>query len=203
MITLTFVMVTCVISYLAFTRQDLVIKLAHHPYSEVNNGQYYRLLTAGFVHGSWGHLFVNMFVLYQFGDIAERLFGQIFGLSIGQFMFVAFYLSAIMIANLGTFLKHKANPGFRSVGASGVTSALVFIYVLFAPWEMFIFPPVPAILFAVLYLLYSTWASKNSHDNVDHMAHLFGGIYGILFVFVTYPEVIRLFTRRFIDGWPL
>ena len=203
MITIAFVVITCVISYMAFTREELIVKLAHHPYSESSRGQYYRMLTAGFVHGSWGHLFINMYVLYQFGAITEGVFGQIFGTVFGQLMFMIFYISAIVIANLGTYFKHKTNPGFRSVGASGVTSALVLIYVLFAPWEMFIFPPIPAILFAVLYLGYSTWASNNSRDNVDHMAHLFGGVYGVLFLFITYPDVISLFTRRFMAGWPL
>ena len=160
MITIGLVIITCLISYSALQNPELLNRLSHHPYSETKHGEYTRLVTAGFVHGSWGHLFINMFVLYQFGQMIEDLFTSIFGTMFGRMVFMIFYLSAIVVANLGTFFKYKDFAGFSSVGASGVTSALVFIYAIFAPWEMFIFPPVPAVIFAVLYVVYSSWASK-------------------------------------------
>ena len=203
MITTGLVIITCVISYLAWTRDGLLRKLSHYPFLETREGQYYRLLTSGFVHGSWGHLFVNMFVLYQFGQFVELIFGRIFGPTKAMALYLLFYISAIVVANMGTFLKNRNNQGFSSVGASGVTTALVFIYVLFAPWEMFIFPPVPAIVFAILYVVYSTWASKNSRDNIDHLAHLWGGVYGVVFLAAVYPRVIDIFANQVKSGWPL
>ena len=184
MITIGLLIVTVLISYQALQAPGLMNRLCHHPYSEAQSGQYERLLTAGFVHGSWGHLFINMFVLYQFGGMIEDLFTSIFGTLLGNILFILFYLSAIVFANVGTFIRYKDYSGFSSVGASGVTSALLFIYALFAPWEMFIFPPVPAIVFAILYVIYSSWASKNTNDRIDHMAHLWGGLYGVILLFI-------------------
>ena len=190
------------ISYQALQSPELMNRLCHHPYSETHRGQYERLVTAGFVHGSWGHLFINMFVLYQFGGMIEELFVSIFGSLLGNVLFLVFYFSAIVIANLGTLFRYKDYSGFSSVGASGVTSALLFIYAMFAPWEWFIFPPVPAIVFAILYVVYSSWASKNTNDRIDHMAHLWGGVYGIVFLLVTYPRSFNIFLERFLSGMP-
>ena len=199
--TLPLVVITCVISYLCFQNEALFNKLAHHPFSERHKGQYYRLLSSGFVHGSLGHLAINMFVLYQFGAIVEIYFNQMFGTNMSPIIFVGFYISAIIVANIGTYLKHGNHQGFRSVGASGVTSALVFIYSFLDPWQMFLFPPIPAILFAVLYVGYSTWASKKDRDNIDHLAHLYGGLYGLLFIVIAYPESLDIFFNRLMSGW--
>ena len=196
MITYIFIGVTVLISFLTLKREDILNKLIHTPYLESHQGQYYRLLSSGFLHGSNNHLFINMFVLYQFGGFVESYFNASFGTVKGGVLFVIFYLSAIIVANFGTFIKHKDNPRFRSLGASGVTSALVLIYCLFDPWQMFIFPPVPAILFAVLYLGYSQWAIKNSSDNTDHQGHLWGSVYGILFIIIADPKMIGIFLDR-------
>lgn len=201
MITIGIVIVTCVISYAALNNQELFGKLAHYPYAESKYGQYYRFISGGFVHGSFPHLAINMYVLYQFGQMIENLFGSLFG-SLGNLVYLFFYLSAIAVASVGTYMKHKDHQGFRSVGASGVTSALVFIYALFDPWAWFIFPPVPAIAFAILYVVYSTWASNNRNDNIDHLAHLYGGLYGVFFLFVTYPDSLRIFLDKFTAGLP-
>lgn len=188
--------VTIAISLLALQRPEITDRLLHAPYIESHKNQYYRLLTSGFLHGSMNHLFINMFVLYQFGTFVEQYFTIRFGQSYGIFLFVLFYLSAIVVANMGTFFKHQSNPSFRSLGASGVTSALVLIYCLFDPWQMFIFPPVPAILFAVLYLGYSQWAIKNSSDNIDHQGHLWGSLYGIIFIIIVDPEMLSIFINK-------
>lgn len=155
------------------------------------------------MHGSWEHLLINMWVLYQFGNTVENLFMDIHGLVLGRTLFIVFYLSAIVVSDLGTLVLHKDNPGFRSVGASGVTSAMVFIYAMLAPWAMFLFPPVPAIIFAVLYVVWSQWASKNRNDNIDHLAHLYGGLYGILFMIATYPPIMDYFWHELTVGFPL
>ena len=198
--TLVLVIVTSLISWIALQRHELLYQLSHRPQQEVHHGQWYRLVSSGFVHGSIPHLVINMYVLYQFGGIVERLFGSMFGANMANLMFMLFYLSAIVVANLGTLVKHKDHPGFSSVGASGVTTALVFIYAIFDPWQMFLFPPVPAILFAILYVGYSTWASSQDRDNIDHLAHLYGGLYGIAFLFITYPDSMQIFWERLMSG---
>jgi len=200
MLTTAIVVITCIISYLCLQNPELSGRLSHRPYTETRLGEYYRMVSSGFVHGSWMHLAINMYVLYQFGDyIKQGFFDYTFG-SFSNLVFTMFYLSAIVIANLGTFFKHKDNPRFASVGASGVTSALVFIYAMMDPWRMFLFPPVPAIVFAVLYAGYSSWASKNRQDGIDHLAHLYGGLYGVAFMFITSPESIKSFISGLLPG---
>ncbi len=187
-LTLIIIAITCLISWKAFSDIGWADRLSHKPYLEHNNNQYYRLLTAGFVHGSLPHLFINMYVLYQFGGLLEQLLIRDKGILIGNISYVLFYLLAIVFANLGTYASQKDNPGFASIGASGVTSATVFIYALFSPWQMFLFPPVPAIVFAVLYIGYSMWASKQQRDNIDHQAHLWGAIFGIIFFLFAFGD---------------
>ncbi len=196
MITIGLVVVTCIISYMALNKPQLLNQLCHNPHAESRNGEYYRLLSAGFVHGSFPHLAINMFVLFQFGQIIETVFSQMFGATMSNIVFLIFYITAVIFANVGTYVMHKDNPRFTSVGASGVTSAILFIYAMLDPWQMFAFPPVPAIVFAVLYVVYSTWASTNRKDNIDHLAHLFGGVYGVIFLFVSYPDSISIFLER-------
>ena len=202
MITIIIVAITVLVSYKCFEDEALFSKLCHYPYQEVRDGQYYRLLSGGFVHGSWEHLLINMWVLYQFGGIVEDVFIQVHGLMLGRFLFVFFYLSAIAVSDIGTLILQKDNPGFRSVGASGVTSAMVFIYAMIQPWQMFLFPPVPAIVFAVLYVVWSQWASKNRNDNIDHLAHMYGGLYGIVFIIATYPPILGYFWSELTTGFP-
>ncbi len=200
MLTLAIVGLTCIISFLCLQNPALFSRLSHRPYTETKLGEYYRIVSSGFVHGSWMHLAINMYVLYQFGGIIEvAFFVPRFG-ALSNLVFAFFYISAIVVANLGTFFKHQDNPRFASVGASGVTSALVFMYALMAPWQMFVFPPVPAIVFAVLYAGYSTWASKNRQDGIDHLAHLYGGIYGVAFMFITTPSSISTLLKGLIPG---
>lgn len=201
-ITYIIIAFTCLVSYSAFQDPVLTAQLAHHPYREIKEGQYYRMLTGGFVHGSWEHLLINMWVLYQFGGIVEYVFKQYYGDLTGGIIYCILYLSALIVADLGTLRLHKDNPSFISVGASGATSALVFIYVLFDPWQWFIFPPVPAIVFAVLYVAWSSWASNNRNDHIDHLAHLYGGVYGVIFMVIAYPDIWRIFTERFFLGSP-
>lgn len=196
MITIGIVILTCAVSYFALNQPQLLNKLCHHPFLERNHGEYHRLVSAGFVHGSFPHLAINMFVLFQFGQIVENLFTQLYGSFVGNMIYVVFYLSAIVIANMGTFFKHGDNSRFSSVGASGVTSAIVFIYAFLDPWQMFLWPPIPAILFAVGYVAYSSWASNKGRDNIDHLAHLYGGLYGVVFLFVVFPESMNIFFQK-------
>ncbi|MEL6390173.1 MAG: rhomboid family intramembrane serine protease [Bacteroidota bacterium] len=202
MLTIGFVAITVVVSYMSFNNPALNAQLCHHPYREAQHGEYYRMLTGGFVHGSWEHLLINMYVLYQFGSIVENLLTDIYGDVMGRLIYFIFYISAVIVSDIGTFIEHRENPGFRSVGASGVTTGLVFIYAIFSPWQMFLFPPVPAIVFAVLYVFWSQWASTNRSDNIDHLAHLFGGIYGVAFIILVYPKTLSIFWERLLQNAP-
>lgn len=184
---------TCLISILGFNNPSIISKGAHHPYSEAHRGEWYRLLSSGFFHADVFHLFVNMFVLYGFGDFIEHQFKGIFGPLGGGIIYVVFYLALIILANLPNYSKHKDNPRYSAIGASGATSGIVFSYILFEPLSMlqlYFFFPIPAIVFGVLYLLYSSYAGKNMSDNIDHAAHFYGALAGFLLTIALKKELI-------------
>lgn len=204
MITITGVIIaiTCLVSYGAFQDQSMFRRLMHHPYTESQEGQYYRLLSSGFVHGSFMHLLLNMYVLYEFGSVVERLYINQLGDTGGRFAFVVLYLVTIVAANIPTHFKHREDRGYAAIGASGAVSGILFAFVLFYPWSMlgimFVIP-CPAIVFAVLYLVYSSWASKNSNDNIGHDAHFYGAIFGLLLTIVLMPDQMPVFVDRLMD----
>jgi len=130
----------------------------------------------------------------MFGAQIETIFGDLYGHFKGPGMFLLLYLTAIVAGNIPSHFKHKNNPRYSAVGASGATSAIVLVACLIDPWNWFIYPPVPAIIFAIGYLFYSSWADKtNKADGIGHSAHLFGALWGIVFFLFTKPEMINHF----------
>ncbi len=203
-VTLAIVMLTVLVSWAAFENRSLFEKLTHHPYVEHRNKEYYRFLTSALVHGSWGHLLINMFVFYQFGEPVEQYFMALFGAGKGRLFFLLLYVATTIFADLPTFVKYKNAPHFRSVGASGAVSGILFAFVIFQPWAMlllFFVIPMPAILAAVGYLVYSSWAGKNKRDMIDHSAHFYGAVFGFLFTIALKPELFAYFVRELIQGW--
>ena len=204
-ITLILLIMTGLISYQAFSNPDMRAKLIFHPATVKSSGEYYRFLTSGFIHGDWGHLFINMFVLYQFGEIAEKsIFPLLFGASMGKFVYLVFYLAAIVLSSLPTFFRHQDNYGYAALGASGATSALVFVYILFDPWQWFVFPPLPAIILGVGFLFYSSYMDKRGTDNIGHNAHLWGALFGLAFIGVSImtlrPELMDFLIGQLMEG---
>ena len=205
-LTVLIVIVTGLISVIAFSNKSLFDRFKHWPYAEKRNGEYYRLLTSGFLHGSWIHLLINMFVFWQFGYIVEQEFNDIFGLPMSRVYFATLYLSTIIIADIPTLYKHSDQPSFASIGASGAVSGILFTYILFKPWAMLYLwglLPIPGIVAAVGYLVYSSWASRNTSDRIDHDAHFYGAIYGMLFTIALKPSILSDFIDRLIQNIPL
>ncbi len=202
-VTLIIVIISGIVSYKAFNDPNLLHKLKHDPYREAHHKEYYRFITSGFVHGSWVHLIINMYVLYEFGKIVEALFSNIFGFVTGKVFFLLLYFGSLIISDIPTFLKHKDRPGYASIGASGAVSAVLFAFVLFMPWSMlylFFAIPIPAIIFAVLYLVYSSWAINNSKGSrIDHSAHFMGAIAGIAITIILFPQIIEIFMREIVN----
>ena len=133
------------------------------------------------------------------------MFVLTFGETKGRLFYLAMYLTTIVAASLYTHFKHKSNPYYAALGASGATSGIVFAFVLFRPWAMlglFFVIPCPAIIAAVLYLVYSSWASKNSRDNIGHDAHFWGAIFGFAFTVLINPPFFSEFVERLVDGLP-
>lgn len=181
-LTIIIIIITSLISYQAIQDPVLYQKLVFHPYTVKRNGEWHRFLTSGFIHSrqSWNHLLINMFVLFQIGDVVERYFLLFFGELWGRVAFLFLYFTAVICSSIPSYIKHQDNPSYGAVGASGATSALMFAFVLFRPWDWFVFPPLPGLLLAIGYIWYSDYMSKKNMDNIGHDAHKYGAIYGLL-----------------------
>lgn len=179
------ILITVLLSFQAFQKPDLMQKFIFKPTIINDHKEYSRFLSSGFIHADWVHLGVNMYMLYLFGRFSESLFLFLFGHTGGKIAFLLFYLSAIVVSSIPSYFRHKDNYTYAALGASGATSALVFAYILYAPWQMFIFPPVPAIVFGVLYLIYSSYMDRKGTDNIGHNQHFWGAVYGLTFVLVS------------------
>lgn len=198
-ITIIICIITGFVSYRAFEDRDLFFKLKHYPFAEARDKSYYRFLSSMFVHGSWTHLLINLFVLYGFGQSVEFYFMEVFGEILGRINFVLLYILSGVFADIPTYLKHKDNQMFSAVGASGAVSGILLAFVIFKPWAplTFVFFPffdIPAIVMTVGFLAYSSWASRNDRGGrIDHMAHFYGAVFGFLFTIVLKPELFSYF----------
>jgi membrane associated rhomboid family serine protease len=152
------------------------------PYYLLKEKRYDTLITKGFVHGDMTHLFFNMLSLYFVGPYLEA--------TIGTPKFVAAYFIGLLVSSLGTYFRRRRDPGYASLGASGAINTILFAFIVYYPMVniyVFFVLPVPAFLFAILFLAYSYWAAKQRRDNINHDAHFDGALVGLLFVLVTEP----------------
>lgn len=191
--TVALIIITVVVSLLAFSNQKLMSRLIFWP-PAMQKGQYDRFITHGFVHADGAHLLFNMITLFFFGSVIESFYRQYF-FDLG---FALFYLGGLIFAILPSYLKHKNDFQWASLGASGAVSAVLFAYILFEPWKLIFvfFIPVPAIIFAVLYVAYSIWSGKRGNSHINHSAHLWGAAYGVVVTILIEPRVIPHFLNK-------
>ena len=193
---LIIIAVTCIVSIMAFSNSGLMQDLILWPPAISRDKQYYRLVSYGLVHADPMHLFFNMFTLYFFGRVMEQLYNAV----LGPLGFVLFYAGALVASILPTYLRNRGNSRYRSLGASGAVSATLFAFILLQPWAqiLVLVIPMPAILFAVLYVVYEFWLERQGADNVNHNAHLWGAAYGVLFTIVMEPRVLGVFFSQLV-----
>lgn len=193
-ITIALIVITCLVSWLAFNNRKLMDRLILWPPAIDRHRQYDRLVTYGFIHADFMHLLFNMITLYFFGQQIEQVMTQLAGF----WVYPLFYVSALVVSILPTYLKNQKNPNYLSLGASGAVSAVLFAFVLLAPWARIgvFFIPMPAIVFAVLYVAYSIWMDRRGGDRINHSAHLAGAAYGVLFMAIMEPRVLGIFLQQ-------
>ena len=191
--TVTIVIITVIISLIAFSNQNVMNRLIFWP-PAMQKGQYDRFITHGFIHADGTHLLFNMITLFFFGSVIESFYRE-YLYNLG---FVLFYLGGLIAAIIPSYLKHKNDHRWASLGASGAVSAVLFAYILFQPWKLIFvfFIPVPAIIFAVLYVGYSIWSGKKGNSNINHSAHLWGAAYGVIVTILIEPSVIFHFLNQ-------
>ncbi|MDX1672451.1 MAG: rhomboid family intramembrane serine protease [Balneolaceae bacterium] len=161
------------------------------PSRTVRENTWYELITSGFLHANFAHLFVNMFTLYFFGTIMEQVIGRPF--------FLGLYLTGLIVSGIPSVIKFRENPNYATLGASGGVSAVLFAYIFIFPFEeimlMFIPFPIPAFIFAFLYLFYSMYESKQERGKINHEAHLAGAFWGIIYLLIFVPRALDHFLR--------
>ena len=189
--TIGIIAVTGLVSWLAFSNEKLLQQLLLWPPAVTRGRQFHRFLTYGFVHGDFMHLAFNMITLYFFGRLMEGFYGDY----LGPLGFVGFYLSALVVSALPSYLRHRHDPEYATLGASGAVSAVLFAFILLQPWQIiYVYViPVPAIIYAVLYVGYSIYAERKQADRINHSAHLAGAAYGVLFTVLMEPRVLGHF----------
>lgn len=172
-----------------YGNQQLIEKGYLKPYRIIRENTWYELITSGFLHANFTHLFVNMFTLYFFGRVMEQVIGPVF--------FVGLYLSGLIVSGIPSVIKFRENPNYATLGASGAVGSVLFAFIFLFPMEsiyLFLIPiPIPAIVFGVLYVIYSMYESKKDVGKINHEAHTAGAIWGILYLIIFVPNTIDHF----------
>lgn len=196
MITITAIIIgiTCVVSFISFSNEALTDKLIFYPPPMKNNNEWYRFVTCGFIHADVAHLAFNMYSFFMFGKAIEDFFDSAFG-SKGKLLYLLLYLTALIACLIPTYFKNTDNYYYKSLGASGAVSAVVFAFIFLAPTQgigLIIVPGVnfPAFVFGGIYLGVSAYLAKKGSTHINHSAHFWGAIYGIIFIIVS----VYLFT---------
>jgi len=195
-ITISIIVLTALISFTAFNNTKILNDLIFWPPAISVHHQYYRFITCALIHADIMHLAFNMLTLYFFGRVMEAYYMGVLGLP--HYYYLILYVGAVIVANIPTYLKKRGDYNYRSLGASGGVCAVLFAFILLRPWQtIYIFVlPVPAIIYAVLFLVYSMYMSKRGGDNVNHDAHFWGALFGVLFTIAVRPGVMNIFLNE-------
>jgi membrane associated rhomboid family serine protease len=190
-VTLIIIAITCIVSFAGFSNPRLIDRLILWPPAVTRGKEYWRLASCGLIHADGQHLLFNMITLYFFGGLIERFYAPY----IGGVGFALFYVAGLVVSSLPSYLNHRNDAGYRSLGASGAVSAVLFAFILLQPWATIyvFFLPVPAIIYAVVYLGYTIYMDRRNTDRINHSAHLWGAVYGMLLTILIEPRVLGVF----------
>ncbi|WP_395680976.1 rhomboid family intramembrane serine protease [Dokdonella sp.] len=193
-VNLAIIIVTCVVSFAGFSNPRLIDRLILWPPAITRGREYWRLASCGLIHADPPHLLFNMITLYFFGRLMESFFVP----RIGEIGYLLFYVGGLVASSLPSWYEHRTDAGYRSLGASGAVSAVLFAFILLMPWATIyvIVLPVPAVIYAVLYLGYTIYMDRQRSDRINHSAHLWGAVYGIVVTGLIEPSVLGAFARQ-------
>lgn len=200
MLTIIIIALTSFISVRAFQDHRLIDQFIFYP-PAIRRGEWWRIVTYGVLHADWTHLIFNMITLYLFGNAIENAYRDLFGAQLGGGLYLLLYLTGLLVSILPTWRKERNSNHYRGLGASGAVSAIVFAYIVLYPMSymgvMFIPLFLPAFLFGGLYVAASAYMEKKQMGNINHSAHIAGGVWGVLFLVVTFGLLggINLFTH--------
>ena len=183
--TLAIIVLTVFCSFIGFRDPGFTERFLFSIPEVLASKQYYRLFTSAFLHADWNHLLLNMITLFFFGRTIEMFLGP------SRFLLV--YFAAIVGGSLLALWLHRHHE-YRAYGASGGVCGMIFSYIVLFPgstinFHMFI--PVPAWLYAILFLAGSFFALKRGADNIGHDAHLGGAIVGLLTTAALQPWAVQ------------
>jgi membrane associated rhomboid family serine protease len=185
-ITVIIIAITAIVSLVGFTNHNLLDQFIFYP-PAVRRGQFYRFFSCGLIHADWGHLIFNMLALYMFGEIVEAKFVEVFD-RYGKLVYLVMYVLALAASVIPTYINNRDNYHYKSLGASGAVSAVIFAGIMFFPLVgvgLFFIPVfIAGFLFGILYLLISGWLDKRGGGSINHSAHIFGALFGIGFTIV-------------------
>jgi len=160
-------------------------------------------LSSGFIHADGMHLAINMFVLWSFGNAIETFYYPAAFGDNAIVYFLGLYLGGIIVSSIPSYKRHFNNPRYAALGASGGVSAVVFAAIIFAPWQnLYIYGaiPVPQIIAGVGYIYYSWYKDKRSNDNIGHMAHLTGALWGFFYTGILNTKIFTNFIDATLAG---
>lgn len=195
--------ITCLISFFMFQNQAGKSSLILHPVTIKRQHQWYRFITSGLIHADGMHLLINMFVLWSFGNAIEAAYYPAFLGGDITIKFLLLYFGGIVVASIPSYLRHQDNPSYAALGASGGVSAVVFAVIMFAPWQnlyLYGLIAIPQIIAGVAYLAYSWYKDKNSGDNIGHMAHFTGALWGFFFTGFMNTDLFGRFIQLTLAG---
>lgn len=176
--------VNVLLSYKGFNDMSFFRKNEFH-IGSIRAGEQIRMITSGFLHADWAHLFFNMFTLYMFAPVVIGYFGS--------FSFLLIYFVSLVAGSLLTLSFHANDFNYRAVGASGAVTGILYAAILIHPdmslFLYFIPIPIPAYLFGIGYLLYSIYGMKAKNDNIGHVAHFGGAIGGYATTLIKEPSM--------------
>ena len=196
--TILIVVITSIISIAALSNEQMMRNMIFNPYLIQHRNQWYRFISSGLIHADWMHLIINMLVFFSFGKAVEYYYEAIFA-GKSTYYFLLLYFGGMLIAVTPSYAKHRHDPGYNALGASGAVSAITFAAILLNPMsQIYIWGVIglPGIVLGPLYLAYSWYMSRKGGDHINHDAHFWGAVFGVLFTIALKPTLFLHFLNQ-------